>query len=232
MKLLFFILINSFLFAQPEIPLLKYYAEDYTSTLSSGELTHLNQKLKSFEDSTSNQLVFLMIPTLDNYPIDYYTMDAVEKNKIGQEGRDNGILFLVVKEEREMRIEVGYGLEGALPDALAGSIIRNIITPNFRANNFFKGINEGIDAITAAVKGEFTAGKREENQFPDIIFILFALFFLSSIFRKRGGKAPGNVIFYPGGFGGRSGGYRSGSSGGGFRGGGGSFGGGGASGRW
>lgn len=237
-KLFLFLLLISASYAQPEVPQLKYWANDFTGTLSSNQLSTLNNELKTFQDTTSNQVVFLMIPALNNYPLDYYSMDVAEKNKIGTKGHDNGVLFLVVKNDRKMRIEVGYGLEGALPDALASSIIRNVIRPQFRSGNYYKGVKAGLDAIISAVKGEYTAIKkpdREKKKTP-ISTILMIIFFIV-IFFLRGGRRGGlgSLILLGGmgGFGGFGGsGGRGGGSFGGFSGGGGSFGGGGASGGW
>jgi len=233
MKILFSLLFVSITFSQPEIPTLKYWANDYTNTLNSSELNILNRDLKIFEDSTSNQVVFLMINTLNNYPLEYYTIDVVEKNKIGTKKNDNGVLFFVAKDDKKLRIEVGYGLEGALPDALASSIIRNIITPYFKQGDCFNGIYKGLSAIISAVKGEYKAlpksKKNKKNVFSTIFTILFIIIFFSSFFRRKGRGR--NTIFWGGGFGsggnfGGGGGFR------GFSGGGGSFGGGGSSGSW
>ncbi len=234
MKIFFsFLLFFSVTFSQQDVPTLKYWANDYTNTLNNSEVRILNEKLKSFQDSTSNQIVFLMINSLNNYPIEYYTMDVVEKNKIGTKKFNNGILFFVTKNDRKLRIEVGYGLEGALPDALASSIIRNIITPYFRNGDYFTGIYKGITAIMSAVKGEYQAlpqkTRKKKNVSGIITTILFLIIFFSSFFRRRG-RGRG-MIFWGGGLG--SGGSFGGSGGfGGFSGGGGSFGGGGASGSW
>ncbi len=241
MKLYFlvFILFISTAFSQPEIPKLKMWATDLTNTLSQSELNNLNIRLKAFEDTTSNQIIVLMISSLDNYPIEMLAEETATKNKVGTEKNDNGILLLIAKEDRELRFEVGYGLEGAVPDAIASSIIRNEITPRFKDNDYYLGINSGISALIKAIGGEYKAVDTEnEEGFPFIIFII--IFIVIWIFASKGGP------FVPGGVyrtGTRSGGWTSGTSswggsssgwsgGGGFSGGGGSFGGGGASGSW
>lgn len=237
-KLLKYVLILLLLFthttfAENQVPTLTRWATDLTNTLSNDELTSLNFKLKLFEDSTSTQIVFLMINTLDGYPVEDYAYETAAKNKIGQKGKDNGILFLVVKDDKVVRIEVGYGLEGALPDAIASSIIRNEIIPYFKKGDYYTGINSGIQSIFKAVAGEYQADEKSDEPKVNIQLILFVIFILLSLLfprRRRG-------IFYTGGFGGFGGGGFSGrgfggSGFGGFSGGGGSFGGGGASGRW
>ncbi|HKI78134.1 MAG TPA: TPM domain-containing protein [Ignavibacteriaceae bacterium] len=237
MKFLFsFLLLTSVLFAQPEVPKLEHWANDLTGTLSSGEISTLDQRLKTYEDTTSNQLIMLMIPTLDGYPLDYYSMDVAEKNKVGTKEHDNGAVFLIVKSDRKMRIEVGYGLEGVLPDALCSSIIRNIVAPHFKKDEYYAGITDGINAMISAIAGEYIAEKTNDNSrkktkgIGSIIFIIIIIIF--SLFRgKRRGR--GGFIFFPGGFSGGSGGGSFGGGGfGGFSGGGGGFGGGGASGGW
>lgn len=220
-------------FAQPQIPKLKMWATDLTNTLSQAELQDLNERLKSFQDTTSNQIVVLMIPSLEKYPIEMLAEETATKNKIGTEKNDNGILLLIAKDDRELRLEVGYGLEGSVPDAIASSIIRNVIRPQFRDNNYYLGINDGINAIIAAIGGEYKAEDADDNGgFPFVILIIIIIVAFS--FMRGGGP------FVPGGVyrtGTHSGGWSSGSSSwggssGGFSGGGGSFGGGGASGSW
>ena len=233
-----FLIFASFSNAQPQIPKLKMWATDLTGTLSKTELSELNQRLKSYEDTTSNQIVVVMISSLEGYPIEMLAEETATKNKIGTEKNDNGILLLIAKDDRELRFEVGYGLEGAVPDAIASSIIRNEITPEFKNGDFYLGISNGINAIFKAIGGEYKAEDSDsEDGFPFYIFII--LIFIIFIFMRSGGP------FVPGGVyrtGTRTGGWTSGTSswggssgwsgGGGFSGGGGSFGGGGASGSW
>lgn len=241
-KVFLFLLLIPAAYSQPEIPQLHNWVNDFTGTLNESQLSSLNYKLKTFQDSTTDQLVFLMIPTLNDYPLEYYSMDVAEKNKIGTKEHDNGVLLLVVKNDRKIRIEVGYGLEGSLPDALASSIIRNVIKPYFRNEQYYQGIDAGLNAIISAVKGEYVALKNNEdtkNKSP-IATILFIIFFIIIFFLRGGRRGLGGFITYGGmgGFGGFSSGSRGRGGGfggggfGGFSGGGGSFGGGGASGGW
>jgi uncharacterized protein len=233
-NLIFYFLFSVGIFAQPEIPLLKNWANDFSGTISNSELQALNSKLKVYEDSTSNQLVFLMIVTLNDYPIEYYAFEVAEKNKIGTKENDNGVLLVVAKDDRKLRIEVGYGLEGALPDALASSIIRNVIVPHFKKDNYYAGVNEGINAIIKAIAGEYTADPEDNSDdkpasmFTTLLMIIFFIIF----FLLRGGRRRRGIVFFPGSFGGSKWSGGSGGFGGGFSGGGGSFGGGGASGSW
>jgi len=233
------ILSASVVLAQPEIPLLSKYATDQSNTLADTELGQLNSELKKFDDKTSNQVVFLMINTLEDYPIEMYTNEVAEKNKIGTKENDNGILFCVVKNDRKMRIEVGYGLEGALPDALASSIIRNEVAPHFKRDDYYSGIVAGLSAIVSATVGEYTRTNRPEQddgggRFP-WGYLIFIILFL--IFGRGKGGLGGLLLLSAlgGGSGhrGSSSGFGGGGfGGGGFSGGGGGFGGGGASGGW
>ncbi len=239
MKSLFlFLLFVSIGFAQQEnLPVLKNYANDFTGTLTPDQLSELDYRLQTFDDSTSNQLVFLMIPTLNGYPLDEYSNETAIKNKIGTKKNDNGVLLLVVKDDHKARIEVGYGLEGALTDALSSSIIRNVMIPYFKQNDYFDGVSAGINAIILATKGEYKADKKAHSRdsYSGIFTLLFVLFFVISFFLRGGGRG-GGFFYYGGGLGGfgGGGGFSSGGGfgGGGFSGGGGDFGGGGASGSW
>ncbi|HPO56222.1 MAG TPA: TPM domain-containing protein [Ignavibacteriaceae bacterium] len=239
--LVVFLILLSEGFPSSSYPVLKMYATDLTGTLSRAELNALERKLVTFHDSTSTQLVFLMISTLDGGAIEEYSYQVAATNKIGTKENNNGVLLLIAKEDRKLRIEVGYGLEGVLTDATSSYIIRNEIIPFFKNGEYFEGINGGLNAIIAVTAGEYKKVKEEEDSggkipFPVIIFIILILL---SIFGGRGsgkGILIGSVLGQMagggfrggsfGGFSGRGGGF------GGFSGGGGSFGGGGASGSW
>lgn len=242
-KILLLFFISIVVNAQIDFPVLKNYANDLSSTLSNSELNNLNSALKNFEDSTSNQVVFLMINSLDGYPLETYTYEVSTKNKIGTSQNNNGVLFFVSKEDRKMRIEVGYGLEGALPDALASSILRNEVRPYFKRGDYYSGVAAGLNAIMLATIGEYTNENRDkdgdEKGFPIGVIIMIIIFILLAA--KGGGRGGSGILpwlILGSMTGGRSrGGSWGGGSGfgggfGGFSGGGGSFGGGGASGSW
>lgn len=237
--ILFFIIIcgSNILFAQPELPTLTQYANDFTNTIPSSNLQQINNELRKFDDVSSNQIILLIINTLEGYPLEMYANEVAEKNGIGTKENDNGILFLVVKNDRKMRIEVGYGLEGAVPDALASSIIRNEVAPYFKKNDYYSGVIAGLSALVAASKGEYSRDRKrrgndnDEKGFP-WGFLIFIIIFLV-MGRKRGGLGTLLLLGALGGGGRSSGGFGGGGfSGGGFGGGGGGFGGGGASGGW
>jgi uncharacterized protein len=217
---------------------------DRTGTLTRDQITALERKLAAFERETTNQIAALLIPSLEGDSLEDYSIRLAEKWKIGQQGRNNGVILLIVKKDRKLRIEVGYGLEGALPDALAGTIIRNEISPRFREGQFYQGIDAGVNAIIAATKGEYKAGpQKKRNQMeawiPFLIMGAFVFFFVLAASRARRrqyhsgssrGWTSGGGFFGGGPFLGGSGGWSSGGDS--FSGGGGSFGGGGASGDW
>ncbi|MBI1804236.1 MAG: YgcG family protein [Ignavibacteriae bacterium] len=224
-----------------EIPQLNRRITDRTGTLSGGDLERLESILEHFEKETSNQIIVLMVPTIGDQSIEEYSLHVAEKNKLGKKGKDNGVLVVIAKNDHLARIEVGYGLEGVLTDALSSQIIRNVMFPHFRQNDFVGGIAAGVNAIMDATKGEYTAepdGQHTARKFsPLIVILLFALFGIFSSFARRGRRTyMGSRGYYSGGpwFGGFGGGGFGGGGfgGGGFGGGGGSFGGGGASGSW
>lgn len=226
--ILFFFSLQSF--AQIEIPTIKMWATDLTNTLTKSELDELNYLLKTYEDTTSNQLVTLMIPSLGGYPIEEVANEIFTKNKIGTKKNDNGVLLLIAKNDRKLRIEVGYGLEGVLPDALCSSIIRNVIVPRLKAEQYYLAISDGINAIISAIGGEYIADNSNEDEEPIPILFVMLLIILFVIIFNRGGLSGG--VYRSGGFGGWSSGGSGWGGGGGFSGGGGSSGGGGASGSW
>jgi uncharacterized protein len=240
---LVFVLLSLFAYGQPAIPeLWGTRIHDEAGVLSSGFVNQLEHSLKSGEDSTSNQIAVLVIPTLNDYPVEEYALQVAEKWKLGQQGKDNGVLLLVVINDRKIRIEVGYGLEGVLPDALANQIIRNEMAPYFRQQNYEAGIAAGTAAIQRAIAGEYTAEaqpirrKKGKGSILPFLFILALLIIISRIRggggRRGGGWSAGSGWYgggFGGGFGSRGGG---GFGGGGFSGGGGGFGGGGSSGSW
>lgn len=231
--------------AQVEIPSIVDPVTDLTATMSQDEYKYLRQQIIQFEDSTSNQIVVLMIPTIGDNDIRDFGIEVLKKNKIGQKGKDNGILLFVVKDDRKVSIEVGYGLEGVLTDALCDQIIRNEIRPQFREENYFKGISVAIESIMLATKGEYVADKKKQKNsdwFGIIIIFIVIFFAVVAAVRGRsygvtsqGYRGHNNWWWWGGGgFGGGrgSGSFGGGGGGGGWSGGGGSFGGGGASGSW
>lgn len=210
---------------------------DQTGTLSPKEIAGLDRKLEAFEKETTNQIAVLLIPSLQGEDLEGFSIRLAEKWKVGQRGKNNGVILLIVKNERKMRIEVGYGLEGALPDAAAGEILRKEIGPRFAEGRFYAGIDAGLEAVMAAAKGEYRPEKRDSRGTggPPLWVPLLIIFFFGLVWALN--AAGRKRYYYSAGSGGwtAGGGIRGGAgggSGGGFSGGGGSFGGGGASGEW
>lgn len=233
--LIFFISLG--ILAQDNIPKLSKYCNDFAGVLSTSEQLYLENTLKKLDDSTSNQLVIVIIKTLNNYPIESLSYEIASKNEIGTK-KNNGVLILLAINDKKMRIEVGYGLEGALTDALASSIMRNEMRPYFKQGDYFNGLKSGVYSIIQAIKGEYTREDKEDNvknidfKFLGYI-IIFILYIIFSIARKgRGGIFLGGIGGFGGGWSGGSSSFGGGGGFGGFSGGGGSFGGGGSSGSW
>ncbi len=227
---------------------------DYAGILSPQEKEELESMLRRHEEETSNQVVVAIFPTLEQESLEDYVNRLFEKWKIGQKVNNNGVLLAVFLKERKIRIEVGYGLEGTLTDALTSRIIRNEMAPEFRSGRYGAGIRAAVQAIMKAIAGEYKpVVSRDEpgNQLltPQTIFIMTMVFFYI-IYRIRNQamylpydnddprkrrRRNDDWFFFPGGgggFGGGGGGGGFGGGGGGFGGGGGSSGGGGASGSW
>ncbi len=212
------------------VPKLARYATDLSGTLSADQLSQLDQLLSSFDKTTSTQVVVLMISSLNGDDIEEYSLRVAEANKVGKKGKDNGALLLVARNDRKARIEVGYGLEGALPDALAGQIIRREIGPHFRQGDYYGGLRAGVEAIMSATKGEYKAEPSSQTGRKTPPFLIVVIVIAVIILRLTRRRSRG--IFWGGGPWIGGGGGWGGGSGGGFSGGGGSFGGGGASGSW
>jgi len=137
-----------------KVPPLTAHVTDLTGTLTSDQIASLDQKLSAFEARKGSQIAVLIVPTTQPEDIAQYSIRVVDQWKLGRKKVDDGALLLVAKDDRAMRIEVGYGLEGVLPDITAKRIVSDIITPLFRAGNFYGGITAGIDAMIKVIDGE------------------------------------------------------------------------------
>ena len=227
----------------PDFPELTGRVVDQANMLSPQAETGLTQMLQAHEQARTEQVVVVTLPNLQGFPIEDFGYQLGRHWGIGQESEDNGALLIVAKDERQIRIEVGYGLEGKLTDAQSSVIISQVITPAFRQNDFEAGIVSGAAAMIQVLGGEPLATPQKQRsrpvqQKPDagmvaLFFILMmsVVFFIGSRGGRggRGGAALVGAALLGGMMGGRGGG---GFGGGGFGGGGGGFGGGGASGGW
>lgn len=229
------VLIPVFALGQRDVPeLANRRVHDDAGILSPSTIDYLEQSLRVFEDSTSNQIAILIVPTLEGETIDQFGIRVADAWKLGTKDRDNGVILLVALEERKMRIEVGQGLEGPLPDAICNRIIRNEMAPAFRRQDYDAGIVASVEAIRKAIKGEYVgtgSHKTKRQRLPAGFIVLLLIIVL--IMRSRGNRGGGSGWssgrgWYIGGVGGGGGGGGF----GGFSGGGGSFGGGGSSGSW
>jgi uncharacterized protein len=180
-----------------DVPALKGYVNDYANMMSPAVRTKLTNELKEFERTDSTQVVILTIPSLEGLAIEDYSIKVAEAWKVGQKGRDNGILFIVASQERKMRIEVGRGLEGKLTDLTAGRIIDLVVKPRFKRGDFNGGFVAGVAALIDATKGEFKADDAKPSQkkksfSPLLTILLFggiSLLILGSFSRVLGGIA-------------------------------------------
>lgn len=241
----------------PAVPNPPRLVNDFTNTLSSSEISSLENKLVAYNDSTSTQVTIVMIKSVGPYDISDYTFQLGEKWGIGQAKLNNGILILAAMDDRKVFIATGYGMEGVLPDILAKRIVDQLIIPNFKMQAYFEGFDKATDMIFKLASGEYEAEKvtsTGENGGAIIFFliILFIFVVLPMIKNRKdndnhmGGKGGGIDLFTTimlanllkgGGGKGKFGDFSSGrggfGGGGGFGGfGGGSFGGGGAGGSW
>lgn len=209
----------------PVFPPLSGRVVDAAGLLDEAAKQRLDNFLRGHEKAATNQVVVAILPDLQGYDIESFGYQLGRHWGIGQKDVNNGVLLIVALQERQVRIEVGYGLEGTLTDAIAANIVNTVIVPAFKRGRFAEGVEAGAAAIVQALGGEYQASPTAESTGGGKTPILLLILFLVLISFSRGiggGGGFGRGPFLPGGFGG----------GGGFSGGGGGFGGGGASGRW
>lgn len=214
------------------------YVNDYAKALTSTQTQQLDATLAAFQQKTTTQIFIAIFPSLDGGALEDTSMALVEQWKIGTKRNDNGVLVIVFLKEHKIRIEVGYGLEGVITDALSGQIIRNNIAPAFKQGNYFQGLTQGIQALMLASQGEYKAPpKQASTSISPYWTLLFIVLFILVMYAQSRISETGSTHIQGrrnhndmnGGFGG---GFGSGSGGGFSGGGGGGFGGGGASGGW
>ena len=223
------------------------YFNDYASVISKEAASRFNEQLAQFERETSDQVVIAVFPKMQSdSSIEDYAQRIAQSWGVGTKTQRNGVAILVFIADRNMSIQVGYGLEGALPDIVAYDIRANHINPHFRSGDYEGGLSEGIDLVCKAIRGEYkgdgtTVRERQTSRnagapsFLFFIIFIIVLIAISRAMRRLGGygysSGRGGPIFFP--IGGGGGGWSSGRGGfSGFSGGGGSFGGGGSSGSW
>lgn len=220
-----------------------HYFNDYAGIVSSSRANLFDQRLAQFERDTSNQFLVVAFPSFDSdSSVEDFTVRVAESWQVGQKGRNNGVVLFLFMAQHKVYIQVGYGLEGALPDALCHQIIENEIKPRFRSGDYDGGLDAAINAIVAAAKGEYRGTGRthaENSSIPaPMVIVLFFIFGLAILAARSAVKSqsftygrrrsPGTGWSSWGGSNWSGGG----GGGGGFSSGGGSFGGGGAGGSW
>lgn len=232
----------------PQRPSPPRLVNDLAGILTNDQIQALEQKLVSYDDSTSNQIVIVTVPSIGDYESDAFALKILREWGVGSKKNNNGIVILAAINDRKVRIEVGYGLEGAVPDIIAKQIIDNEISPYFRGNsqdNYYRGFDNAIDAIIKAATGEYKAPENNNNTTRSrgrgsIFSWLLPLIIILIIFSRRGGGGSGGMMsrrgYNPllggllggmlgGGLGRSGGGWSGGGDGGGWSGGGGGFGG-------
>jgi uncharacterized protein len=186
-----------------DVPALKGRVNDYGNILSSSTEQQLEAVLGELERTDSTQIVVLTIPSLEGDSLEDFSIRVADQWKIGQESKDNGAILLVSKNDRKLRIEVGYGLEGSLTDLISGRIIRDIIVPHFKRGDFDAGVSNGVQAMIQTVRGEFKVDaepvrvSRRHSSGPDFFAILVIIFLVNMIGRLKRplGAVSGGILF-------------------------------------
>ncbi|CCH51399.1 UPF0603 protein [Fibrisoma limi BUZ 3] len=218
---------------------------DFVGILNPGDRAQLEQKLRAYNDSTSTQITIVIVRTTEPYPIGDFAFQVGRKWGVGQQGKNNGLVIAWATQTRKVFIATGYGLEGAIPDAIAKRIISNTIVPNFKQEQYYQGLDQATTEIIRRASGEYDAEPSEDGGGGGfIVFVILAIIIFAIIWGRRNGGGGtryrgggwGGPVFFPtstfSGWGSSGGGgWSGGGGGGGFGGfGGGSFGGGGAGG--
>jgi uncharacterized protein len=155
------------------------YVNDYTNTLTYEQKDALESKVSTFEQESTNEIAVVIIDSMKGDYIENFAVKLFESWGIGKEKEDNGVLILVSMSERQMRIEVGYGLEGSLTDAQASWIIKNVMVPNFKENKYYEGIDQSVDKIIAITKGEFEVP--EEDSISPLTVLVFIVILILGV---------------------------------------------------
>ena len=191
--------------AEVAVPKLTQRVTDLTATLNAAQIQALDARLAAFEASKGSQIAVLMLPSTQPEAVEQFGIRVAEAWKLGRKGVDDGVLLLIAKEDRKLRIEVGYGLEGALPDAMSKRIVAEIISPHFKRGEFYAGIDAGVSAIIKVVEGEalpaptarspqLLSGANLDN-IGTIFGIAITIFFIGNlILRQFIGLLPSSLI--------------------------------------
>lgn len=186
--------------ADVAIPPLKSHVTDLTATLPAHEINRLDQILTAYENKKGSQIAVLIVPTTQPETIEQYSLRVVEAWQLGRKKIDDGVLLLVAKKDKALRIEVGYGLEGVLPDATAKRIIEEIIVPHFKTGNFAQGIDAGIHAILRLIEGETLPPTQRSTAHSDvanidnILFIAIGFIVFGRLLQSLLGRFAGSAV--------------------------------------
>lgn len=189
--------------AEVAAPPLKARVTDLTGTLTASQLQDLESRLREFERGKGSQVAVLMLPTTQPETIEQYSIRLAEAWKIGRAKVDDGAILVIAKDDRKLRIEVGRGLEGAIPDGIAKRVIAEVITPHFKANDFYGGVAAGADALMKLIEGEdlpapqsglTVNGIHRAIDIPTIFALFVALVLMDAIFRRLFGRVIGAGI--------------------------------------
>ncbi len=183
------------LHAADAVPKLTRHVTDLTGTLTAQQIDQLDAQLVALEKAKGSQLTVLMVDSTAGQDIESYSLAVAEANKVGRKGTDDGVLLLVAKNDHRVRIEVGYGLEGAIPDAATARIIREYIAPKFRSNDYFGGISDAVGALTQLINGEalpppVQGNSADEHSGPGLQNGLMIGVFVALFLRSMLGRAP------------------------------------------
>jgi len=231
-----------------DLPRLTAHVNDYAALLPSEDSQRLEARLRAFEAKTGHQFALLVVPSMGGLPLEEYSIKVAEAWRLGDKKRDDGLLMIIAQQDRKMRIEVGYGLEGDIPDAIAARVVRDVLRPAFQQGQYAYGIAAAFDQLIRAAGGDgeqppqpVTQTRPHNSGSGGLPFFLVIIAFFVIISLLKGGSRRRRGFFggmggFGGGLGGGGfggfGGGGGGGGGGGFSGGGGGFGGGGASGDW
>jgi len=195
------------------VPELRARVTDLAGAIPPADRARLEAKLADFERETSHQLAVLTVPTLEGEPIESFSLRVAEKWQLGQRGLDNGMLLVVASQDRQARVEVGYGLEGVVPDAIANRVIADVLVPRFRAGDYAGGIDAAMDTLMQAARGEEIPEERrpsaqlhargQVDPLPTVFFVALLGSFLATPFRRGarplgaliGGGASGLIVY-------------------------------------
>lgn len=203
------LLLSWLAFAELAIPRLEARVTDLTATLNEAQRDALEQRLAAFEREKGSQLAVLIVPSTRPETAEQYAIRVAEAWKLGRKGVDDGVLLLVAKDDRAVRIEVGYGLEGLIPDAIAKRVIEEVIVPRFRTGDYYGGIDAGVEALIGRIEGEalsLPAARAQthpganfvENALPVAMMFVFVVGGLlrALLGRLLGASVAGAVAFF------------------------------------